>query len=486
MSSLPVPQADSSSLPLDQRGLGRLVSWLRGLPLRAAIGSPTAVLLGAGLLLPNLLSIATLGNFIDVGLPPRTGCILLYAALAMSVRVIPFYLTAVLYLAILAFDVVWTLSVSFGLRPHDLVAAVDQARRLHLLASPLYAGLIAVMTATALSTLYLLSRRTLVARGNLVVLFVAALALAAADFISNSDEHYQFGAMFGQGVPNVSAASASGFNKVAGVNGRNVVLVIVESLGNFIDADARNRIVAPIYDKRITDQYSVSYGTIPYYGSTTSGEMRELCDTRAPFAEFVKSSGYSCLPERLYMRGYRTTAVHAFYSGMFERNKWYPMVGIHNMDFAEKLMPQMKRRCGAAFRGVCDADLPPVIERLAAESTQPNFIYWLTLNTHIPVAPGEALTNFHCARADNGFGLQRVCAMAELWHDVFRAVADLALNPAVGPAEILVVGDHAPPLWSKKGRAEFEAGKVAWYRLTPRSGVVAITADNETRGAALH
>ena len=451
--------------------------------LRALLTSPTAVLLAAGLVLPNLLTLATLGSFIDVGLPPRTGCILLYAALAMCARLIPYFLTVILYLAILAFDMVWTLSVSFGLRPHDLVTAVDEAERIHFLHSPLYVALIGVIAATTIGALYLLSRRAQIARGNLVVLLGAALALAAVDYVSNSDPHYNFGAVFGRNVPNVSAANVSGFTEVAGVNGRNVVLVIVESLGNMLDAKARARIASPIYDPSITSKYKVSYGRVVYYGSTTSAEMRELCDTRAPVGEFVPSSGYSCLPDRLYMRGYATTSIHAFYGSMFDRAQWYPLIGFHKMEFGDRLMPQLKRRCGMAFRGACDADLPPLIEKVAAQNTKPNFIYWLTLNTHIPVAPGEARTNFGCERKDNGFGLRRVCRMAELWHDVFRAVAQLALDPKFGPAEILMVGDHAPPLWSKKGRREFEAGKVPWYRLTPRADMVVAKAHGTT-GAA--
>jgi phosphoglycerol transferase MdoB-like AlkP superfamily enzyme len=168
--------------------------------------------------------------------------------------------------------------------------------------------------------------------------------------------------------------------------------------------------------------------------------------------------------------------VHGFYSGMFARNVWYPKVGFDKLLFAEALMPQMKRRCGTAFRGICDADLPPKIAKEAASLKKPAFIYWLTLNTHIPAAPNEALTNFHCDQGDNGFGLARVCRMAELWHDVFASVAKLALDPAVGPAEIIVVGDHAPPLWSRRGRGEFEAGKVPWYRLTPKDDAVAVNA----------
>lgn len=452
----------------DWRTPSRIASWIS-----AWRHSPTVLMLLAGVFLPNLLSLATLGNLFDVGLPPRTGCILLYTALVVTARLLPFTAVALFYVAIVAFDIVWTLTVSFGMRPHDLMAAVDQARRVHVLSSPLYVTLIGVVAATTLSALYLMSRRNLLAKGNIAVVFGTGLALAAADFTANSDEHYNFGAIFGAHVPIVSAVNESGFNRAVGLNRHNVVLVIVESLGNLLDDKARARIVAPIYDSRVTEKYNVSYGRIVYYGSTTSAEMRELCDTRAPYAEFTKTSGNSCLPERLRMRGYATTAVHGFYAGMFGRNRWYPRTGFEKMDFGDTLMPTMQRRCGGAFRGICDADLPPVIERAAAETKQPDFIYWLTLNTHIPVRPGEALTDFKCEQPDNGFGIARVCRMAELWHDVFDAVAKLALNPDIGPAEILVVGDHAPPLWSKRGRAEFEAGKVPWYRLTPRSDAVA-------------
>ena len=53
----------------------------------------------------------------------------------------------------------------------------------------------------------------------------------------------------------------------------------------------------------------------------------------------------------------------------------------------------------------------------------------------------------------------------------YRSVAKIARDPAVGPADILVVGDHAPPLWSRRGRAQFVPGQVAWYRLQPRRDI---------------
>ena len=343
------------------------------------------------------------------------------------------------------------------------------------------------MVATTLLALFLLSRRVHIARGNLFVLFGAGVAIAAADYVSNADAHYNFGAMFGGDVPVVSAADASGFKAVAGTNGRNVVLVIVESLGNMLDANARARIVAPIYDSRITEKYDVSYGRIVYYGSTTSAEMRELCETRAPYAEFTKTSGSSCLPERLQMRGYTTTAVHGFYSGMFDRNQWYPRVGFEKMEFGEALMPQIQAQCGKAFRGVCDADLPPLIERVAARDQKAG-LHLLADAQHAYSGGARRSADQIRLRARRTTG--SACTGSAAWPSCGTTCSGRSRSsrstPAIAPAEILVVGDHAPPLWSKKGRAEFEAGKVPWYRLTPRDGVIASNARDGKDSATAH
>ena len=194
---------------------------------------------------------------------------------------------------------------------------------------------------------------------------------------------------------------------------------MVEGLGYLGDPTARRQIDSPLFEPRVTDKYRISTGSVVYYGSTTSGEMRELCDTREPYAEFTKTNGTSCLPARLRTRGYATMAVHAFHHSMFERDEWYPAVGFEKEVFGEELVKVTHRLCGNAFRGVCDADLPPIIAQEAAFSKKPKFIYWLTLNTHIPVAPGQALADFGCKKDAGIFRHVHVCEMAELWHDVF-------------------------------------------------------------------
>ena len=463
MSDVPMPPARGCSTDASP-------AW----PLR----SPNAVLLAGGLLLPNLLSLVTLTSLVDIGLPPRPEAITLYATLALLARRIPFALTAVLFLCLFSFDMVRTLSLMFGLAPTELLAALDQARRIHFFASPLYLSLIGAVLVMTLASLACLSQQNMLARGNAFLLFVLALVFGTLDYVTNVSPHYQFGSMLGRGKPVESAAEVSGFNAAAGARGNNVVVVIVESFGYLLEPAARQRIVAPIYDPTVTKDYVVTAGHTVYYGSTTSAEMRELCNTRTFYVDYVREHASSCLPILLGRRGYTSIAVHGFSGGMFEREEWYPKIGFDKVVFGNDLVKETNRLCGSAFVGACDADLAPVIvaaSRKAAEAGKPRFIYWLTLNSHVPVAPGEALTDFQCGRDGNGFGRPTVCRMAELWHDVFNVVARIARDPTIGPADILVVGDHAPPLWSKRGRAQFAPGQVAWYRLQPRQDVLAPT-----------
>ncbi|KIZ38195.1 MULTISPECIES: sulfatase-like hydrolase/transferase [Rhodopseudomonas] len=433
------------------------------------VGSPTISLLLAGLLLPNLSSIATTLSLIDLGLPPRTAAILLYGVVALIARRSAPALTCVLFLAVLAFDLIWTIALMFGLAPSELLTALEFAQRINILSSPLYVALLASVVLTSVLSLRLLMQRETMARGNPYVFFGAMLALAAADAAVNTSSYFDYNALFGGGRTMQSAVTESGFGAVAGRNHRNVVVVMVESLGYLVDQDGREAIAAPLRAPRIAARYDVTSGRTGYYGSTTAGEMRELCGTRLPYTDVAANATLSCLPAELRARGYSTLAFHGFSSGMFGRKQWYPKIGFSESYFAKDLLPASARLCGGTFRGACDADLTPRIVKRAARRAGPRLIYWLTLNTHFPVAPGDARTDLGCGGEDSPFATPAVCQMAELWHDLFTAVADLALDPAVAPAEILIVGDHAPPLWSKRSRDEFAPGQVAWYRLTPRA-----------------
>jgi hypothetical protein len=429
---------------------------------------PNAALLLAGLVLPNVLSFATLFHVIDIGLPPRPYSILLYLILTVSARRIPFALTVALFAAVLAEDLICTLSLMFGLAPVELFTAIRFATRIRFFDSPLYTMLFAILLLNSAIILRLLQDRARLLKGNLVVLVGATLAFLVVDYASNTSPYFSFGSWLGRNQPVVTAGETSGFDLVAGKSGRSVVVVVVESLGYLNNSRAREMISSPLNNPAIQQRYVVTSGHSGYYGSTTAGEMRELCDTRTPYQELTKDIAAKCLPAQLHRKGYATLAFHGFSGKMFDRTDWYPALNFDKTTFGESLLPKVKRTCGSAFRGPCDADVADIIADEAAKTKKPNFIYWVTLNTHIPVAPGDAQTDFNCANDSTIFPRPGVCRMGELWHDLFGGIAKLALNPAIGPAEILVVGDHAPPLWSRAGREMFMPGQVAWYRLTPR------------------
>jgi len=112
-----------------------------------------------------------------------------YAVLAICARRILFALTFMLFLGVLAFDLVWTISVSFGLAPSELVTALDHAQHVHVFQSPLYGALIGVLMVTSAATLWLLYRREPLLWSNIVAMFAAALLFAGVDFVTNVSPH---------------------------------------------------------------------------------------------------------------------------------------------------------------------------------------------------------------------------------------------------------------------------------------------------------
>jgi hypothetical protein len=280
----------------------------------------------------------------------------------------------------------------------------------------------------------------------------------------------QFGTAVAAGRGFESAAVVSGFDEAAsGAGRRNMLVVIVESMGAFHDPALQGLLAAPLDHPGIAARYEVSLGTAPYVGSTTAGEMRELCGTRASYTALLSGDVHDCLPARLAAQGYATLGFHAYTATMFDRRDWWPRLGLQETRFHEDLHPELVRRCGRVFIGACDADIPARLHAAVVASDRPVFLYWLTLNTHVPIRFGEGRPRLDCAQGGPHRNTE-VCAMTEMWMDVMESVVALATDPGLPPFEILVVGDHAPPLWSRQGRGLFVPGEVSWFRLTPKGG----------------
>ena len=157
---------------------------------------------------------------------------------------------------------------------------------------------------------------------------------------------------------------------------------------------------------------------------------------------------------------------------MFERNIWYPKIGFSELNFMETMAKDkgadVSGRCGSVFLGLCDSDVGALVHaRLLAPGDKPKFVYWLSLNSHVPFVAKQKGT-LNCRGAAAAIANGTVCELTELWADVFDAVAAIAADPRLPPTDILVVGDHHTPLWERAAKDRFTLGMVDWYFL--RSG----------------
>jgi hypothetical protein len=302
-------------------------------------------------------------------------------------------------------------------------------------------------------------------------MFAAALmctALAATDFQIGKGMrgHYKrsapAGAVFG------SASQASGFTAAA--NGkRHLVLIILESLGVPKGNAEMNRLLFKDYKQSaaIQARYDLSQGISPYYNSTTAGEIRELCGRWDDYHNLVEQADPTCLPAQLAKKGYQTHAMHSFTSDFFDRGAWYPNIGFQSQEFANEIVGKGALPCGGVFAGACDRDVPKQMAAHLKAAKQPTFLYWLTLNSHLPVPPGHNLNVDNCQRVSPILAKEfpQICRQFSIFHDVDTAVIKEITAKDFPEADILIVGDHMPPYFDRYHRSQFDPENVPWIYL---------------------
>lgn len=425
---------------------------------------PTLLLFLGALLLPNALAIIA---SIWIGVPTRTSAIAAYVVLALACSRIPPVAIIPLYLAVLAFDLLLIIAHIFYLDLSLIGQNIPAITHIKVLASPFYTGLAAALVVfVAANIAFLIRFRRQMAQGSRIVLGLAAIACLTADIQMNSSANLELGPAAGIGQPFQSAAEISKFGNLTSQVGaqRNVLFVVVESLGYMRDPKMRALLFSAFDDPVLRQRYAITTGTTSFYGPTAYGEMRELCHVRSSYSVIFTDHAPECLPAQFARRGYRTVSVHGFTSTFYDRLSWYRRIGFIRTVFQETAHTHFTRHCGGAFVGPCDVDIADTISDRLASATQPTFLYWVTLNSHVPVKAGEATSRHDCATG-GPFGDPEVCAMAEIWEDLFAAISRLAMrNP---DTEILLVGDHAPPLWRRMARGLFMPDRVPWIRLAP-------------------
>jgi len=341
------------------------------------------------------------------------------------------------------------------------LASIDVA------ASAFYIGAISLFLFNALGTAWLVNRhrKALCAASPLPAAILAA-ALPVADAYVNRSYVKQPASHFESAMA-LNGLDAESITK----RGRNLLIVIVEGLGSFSDPGMKALLASKFESAAVKAGYSVLSGRSNFEGSTTSAESRELCGRWGNFTDYLRAEQYDCLPRQLAERGFATISYHGYSSEMFDRDVWYPRIGIKESHFLDDLARDRQlfpSRCGSVFNGLCDGEVGDAVHlRLLAKSAQPMIVYWLTLNSHIPYVakPGGQL---HCRTNEAIIKNQRVCELTEIWAEVFDKISEIAADPKLPSTDILVVGDHTTPLWEKRAAVAFTPGKVDWYFLQTR------------------
>ena len=414
------------------------------------------------LLLPNL------GFWLlwIVGGPPRWKDILYIGVLGVLTHRMSysarcgFFVLAMIY-AILAF-----ISSLFNLKLSSLLYSIQLASELNLSASVEYVACTVGVIATFGAGAFFLRRPVTLARPSLIIAAVGLVSCAAVtDYWMGNGRRGSYKRYAEAGAPFTSGTLSSGFERAA-TGQRHAVMIVAEAMGLPKDPALRQQLINIWARPEVRARYEVTTGDTLFYGSTTNGEMRELCGRWGDYFEVMEVKA-DCLPARLTRKGYHTQGWHSFEGLFFERTSWYPNVGFQEAKFGPDLIQAGAGVCPGVFRGACDRDIPAQMGKTLRSAKQPQFLYWLTVNTHLPVVKHDVLETRHCEQFDKNLNANfpMTCRMFSLYDQTARALAKEITADDFPASDILIVGDHIPPFFDRNHREEFAPDRVPWIML---------------------
>jgi len=419
------------------------------------------------LFLPNIIIVLMW----PIGGPPMyltilvTGCVAILVSRSRSMM----FLRAAAILLLIYSSLQYVLS-AFNLEANGLLSLAqfaEHARPLESLTYVAAAGIVATAAVLAVRGVTPLPRegRNL----HMIAAFVLTLGFAQFDSFATAATSNSYKRLPSRDMPVQSATKSTGlFSPDA--RHRNTVVILVESLGIPVDEMVGRQFKADWFRPRWAEAYTVSHGAIPFYGSTINASLRELCLVYSDM-DNVDFRRADCLPRRYARAGYETVGFHGFDGGFFERSTWWPKVGFSTMAFGDDLIAQGARSCGGMWPGACDVDIADIIGKRLRSARRPQLIYWVTLNSHLPVLAGASPGIGVCDQGGTYLSSKSLleCRLSLAHHDLAEAITRLVMDPALPPTDFLIVGDHMPPFLARRERMDFDGYRVPWILLRSKA-----------------
>lgn len=245
---------------------------------------------------------------------------------------------------------------------------------------------------------------------------------------------------------------------------KKLFLIIIESWGQPLNVAIQEDILKNLKAKSSGFDY-FKQGSFTFRGFTVEGELRELCQLYPTTLDLykIKTGFQHCLPHLLNEQGYKTQAIHGGGSAIYGRKSWWPKAGFNTLTFQEDLNKPVN--C-IPFSGICDWDILPFIKQAFADNKK-RFNYWLTLTSHYEYHEHDIHNRrFNCSAYDIPT-TSDACRNLMLQAQLFDYIAKLMMSPEMKGVEVIIVGDHPPPLFSAREIALFKTkdmrdGKVGW------------------------
>ena len=406
-----------------------------------------------------------------VGGPPRPLPIIATTLIGVALNRAPFALKFAGFTLAMVYSLLEYVCALFNLSLASLFYSLQFASELTPSASPEYLAAMLALGGTFAAAWFCLRRSTKLARPTLLVgALCIGFLFSALDGRMSADTRGQYKRTPAAGAPFQSATRESGLDRIA-TGERHVLMVVVEAMGLPVDPMLRSRLVSIFARPELRARYDVTSGDTLFYGSTTNGEMRELCGRWGDYHPLLEKRDDSCLPARLAAKGYHTQAWHSFKGSMFQRTSWYPNVGFQEMRFGERMIGAGAGNCPGVFAGACDADVVPQIADTLKAADKPQFLYWLTVNSHLPVIADARLKTEQCERFDAGLArdFPMSCRLFALFDETGRALAKELAAGDFPATDILIVGDHIPPFFDRHHREQFAGDRVPWILLRAKA-----------------
>ncbi|MEN7537005.1 sulfatase-like hydrolase/transferase [Aurantiacibacter flavus] len=415
------------------------------------------------LLLPNLAIMLMW----FVGAPPMTPMFATFALVGLVAAQLkwPWVKRAILA-GLILYTIYYYVLVLFNLGPDGLSMLWPFIVEVKPLRSPEYLLAALVLMVSCTIALYKApSVKPFTSPMPFLLAIFAAMLVLAVDYWATESTRSTYRREAPAGAP-VQAATyeAHLFQPKAG--GHHLVVVIVEALGVPVGEQEKAIFAADWNRAAWRRRYAVEHGEIPFYGSTTSGELRELCQVRQSYDD-VTEPMLGCLPARYRKAGYETHAYHGFTPSLFQRDRWYPLIGFDSFLFRDDLYGLGLSRCNGVFAGACDKQIPGLIAERLKAATKPQMVYFLTLNTHLPIMRDKSIETMECTLGDGSWAQDnpQLCRLFLMHHYLAEAIDALAMDPDLPPTDFLIVGDHFPPFFDRVDRNRFVPGVVPWVLL---------------------